>query len=247
MFETFRKLELNQNILQIKLLVKKRRFAISDIHGCLKTFKQLLETIGLQKSDTLFLLGDYVDRGPDSVGVVRYIRTLILEDYDIVCLMGNHDEALIKRHSTSTMIWERLGGRGFRKKEIDPEGTWQGWQTEDLYFLARLKYFHETEDFILVHAGLNFKWNDPLKDTDSMLRIRNWYAQINYDWLGNRIIVHGHTALKKPDIEYLFKNLRHDKVINIDCSCAYNVPNESFLCAFNLDDLSLTFQANIED
>lgn len=227
--------------------MKKRRFAISDIHGCLKTFKQLLEKIGLQKTDTLFLLGDYVDRGPDSVGLVQHIRALMQEGFDIICLMGNHDQNLIEKYATNTMIWERLGGRGFRKKVVDIEGTWQGWQMADLVFLARLKYFHETEEFILVHAGLNFAWKDPLKDTDAMLRIRRWYDSINYDWLGKKIIIHGHTALKKPDIEHLLKNINELQVINIDCSCAYNIPNESFLCALNLDDLSLTFQANIEN
>ncbi len=225
--------------------MKKRRFAISDIHGCLKTFKQLIETIKLKRTDSLFLLGDYVDRGPDSQGVVRYIRELISHGYDVVCLMGNHEESLVEKFSTNTMIWERLGGRGFKKKDVDPEGTWQGWRVEDIEFLAGLKRFHLTQGFILVHAGLNFEWNDPLKDTDAMIRIRHWYGATNFKWLGDRIILHGHTAIKKNDIEELKAKIRQKKVMNIDCSCAYNIPNESFLCAFNLDDLSLTFQPYI--
>ena len=42
------------------------KYAISDIHGCLKSFQALLEKIDLKKEDELFLLGDYIDRGPDS-------------------------------------------------------------------------------------------------------------------------------------------------------------------------------------
>ena len=116
----------------------KRRFAISDIHGCLKTFKQLLETIGLEKSDELFLLGDYVDRGPDSMGVVRYIQHLIVEGYFVTCLKGNHERHLLEQYAASSTIWERLSGRGFMKKQAEPEGTWQGWLVKDLDFLANL-------------------------------------------------------------------------------------------------------------
>ena len=226
--------------------MKKRRFAISDIHGCLKTFKQLLETIGLEKTDELFLLGDYVDRGPDSLGLVQYIRFLISEGYNIICLMGNHEESLIDFFSTNTTLWERLSGRGYKKRNIDPDGTWKGWRIEDLDFLAGLKKYHETEGFILVHAGLNFESNDPFKDTFELTHIRYWYEAINYKWLGDRIIVHGHTFIDKDKINEMRDNAKTKKVINIDCACAYNIFDKSFLCALNLDDLSLTFQPNIE-
>jgi serine/threonine protein phosphatase 1 len=48
-----------------------RRFAISDIHGCARTFGALLNKINLSPVDELFLLGDFIDRGPDSKGVLR--------------------------------------------------------------------------------------------------------------------------------------------------------------------------------
>jgi serine/threonine protein phosphatase 1 len=47
------------------------RYAISDIHGCPKTLAALIGEIGLEKKDELFLLGDYIDRGPDSQGVIN--------------------------------------------------------------------------------------------------------------------------------------------------------------------------------
>lgn len=49
------------------------RYAISDIHGCAKTFKNLLRRISFSKEDVLYLLGDYIDRGPDSKGVIDHI------------------------------------------------------------------------------------------------------------------------------------------------------------------------------
>ena len=55
-------------------------YVISDIHGCYKEFKTLLKNIGFSSADTLFVLGDMVDRGPDPIGVLRLmvlIRTSI--------------------------------------------------------------------------------------------------------------------------------------------------------------------------
>jgi len=54
-----------------------RHFAISDIHGCVKTFKKLvIDIINLSKEDKLYLLGDYINKGPDSKGVIDFIFTL---------------------------------------------------------------------------------------------------------------------------------------------------------------------------
>jgi len=52
------------------------RYAISDIHGCYHTFKELLNTIGLNKNDDLILLGDYINRGKYSKEVVDFIMQL---------------------------------------------------------------------------------------------------------------------------------------------------------------------------
>ena len=70
------------------------RYAISDIHGCFHTFKQLLNTIGLNKSDELILLGDYINRGKYSKEVVDFIMHLESEKYNIHCLKGNHEEMI---------------------------------------------------------------------------------------------------------------------------------------------------------
>ncbi|MFT5168289.1 MAG: serine/threonine protein phosphatase 1, partial [Saprospiraceae bacterium] len=63
-----------------------KQYAISDIHGCAKTFKALLEQISFSKEDVLYLLGDYVDRGPDSKGVIDHIWQLQSEGYTVFCL-----------------------------------------------------------------------------------------------------------------------------------------------------------------
>jgi serine/threonine protein phosphatase 1 len=66
-------------------------WAISNIHGCYHTFKALLEKIGLCKEDELYLLGDYIDRGPGSKEVLDLILKLKSENFNIQCLLGNHE------------------------------------------------------------------------------------------------------------------------------------------------------------
>lgn len=59
---------------------------------CLKTFKSLLKKISVSKSDELYILGDFIDRGPQSKGVIDYIWELQKLGYIVHCLKGNHDQ-----------------------------------------------------------------------------------------------------------------------------------------------------------
>ena len=73
------------------------RWVIPDIHGHLNTLKSLIETrINLSRLDSVYFLGDYIDRGPDSKGVLDYIMNLQKENYDIHCLKGNHEDICVK-------------------------------------------------------------------------------------------------------------------------------------------------------
>src|SRR5438876_897645 len=99
--------------------MEKRNFVISDIHGCLKTFRYLLEDIiHYTKSDTLYLLGDYIDRGPDSKGVIDYILSLKERGYRIYPLKGNHEQLLLDAYEEAPFAekaWLRNGGENTLK------------------------------------------------------------------------------------------------------------------------------------
>src|SRR5512143_2009338 len=70
----------------------KRTIFVSDVHGCLVELKQLQAKLNYNPDeDRMILLGDLIDRGPDSAGVVRYARETKLE-----CIMGNHEHKFIK-------------------------------------------------------------------------------------------------------------------------------------------------------
>jgi serine/threonine protein phosphatase 1 len=220
------------------------KYAISDIHGCLKTFEAMLDKIALTQSDTLMLLGDYVDRGPDSKGVLDLIMTLQNQGYQINCLFGNHEQEMInsRTNNEAKHHWYKWGGiqtltsfdveepRDIPQKYID--------------FLLNLPRYIEYDGYIFCHAGLNFDTPNPFDNQESLIWIRNWYHDINYKWLGNRIVVHGHTPTDKYDIETMLQLLDKEQYIDIDCGCfrSNKSTHQGYLCCFDFENRELHFQ-----
>ena len=66
-------------------------YCISDIHGCYEEFLQLLAVIGFTDEDTLYVLGDVVDRGERSMDCLQYI----MSKQNIHLLMGNHEQMML--------------------------------------------------------------------------------------------------------------------------------------------------------
>ncbi len=239
-----------------------RRIAVSDIHGCIKTFRALLEDqVVLTKKDHLFLLGDYVDRGPDSKGVLDHIMKLQGEGYQVTCLKGNHEQMMYNawKDPNDAPLWLVNGGQqALNSFETDDPAAIP---EKYINFIDRLDYFVEADRFIFVHAGLNFKgdeedkgqgqflWrmHNPLKDTEPMMWIRWWYSDIDWHWLRDRVIVHGHTPRTNDEIWDMYDELSQSQVIDIDNGCfARNHPGMGQLCAFDTTNLDLFFQENID-
>lgn len=219
-----------------------KKYCISDIHGCRNTFAELLNKISFSQEDELYLLGDYVDRGPDSKGVIDDIMKLQEEGYSVKCLMGNHEEKMLasSQSAVDTEEWLYWGGRetliSFAAKaanEIDAKYT--DW-------LKNLDYYFEVDDFILVHAGLNFLIDDPMEDTHGMMWARHYYQEINYQWLGERIIIHGHTPVDKDIILNQLQHLDKNRYLDIDNGCVYPKDGQAALCCFELGEHKLTWQ-----
>ena len=226
-----------------------RKFAISDIHGCNRTFNALLKQIQFSKSDELYLLGDYIDRGPDSKGVIDTIFGLQKTGHFVKCLRGNHEEGILKSRSDRNQLynWHTYWGgeqtlRSFGSMGlIDiPRIYWN--------FFEDLDYYAIVDEFILVHAGLNFVMENPLDDKHSMLWIRDWYIDVNYEWLKNRVIVHGHTPIDQSNIVTALKQLNDVQILNIDNGCfRTNSHGMKHLCAFEMTERKLFFQDNLDD
>lgn len=118
----------------------KRHIFIGDIHGCLDEFNELLDKLSYNpQTDRLILLGDLVDRGPDSVGVVRKAREMKLES-----LMGNHEHKYIK--------WFR--SQGSRVDVYDRADYYNQLSDQDITYIHDMPTYIELDDVIAVHAGL---------------------------------------------------------------------------------------------
>lgn len=227
-----------------------RKIAISDIHGCNDTFQRLLEKLALTASDTLYLLGDYIDRGPDSKGVIDTIFLLQQQGLTVQCLRGNHEQMMLDAvdggDDELMDLW--LDNGGIATLESFVVNGKPNVADEYFTFLENLDLYVEVDEFILVHAGLNFNMPLPFADEDAMLWIRDWYEDLNRSWLGDRIIVHGHTPMPKEEIQTQFKNLDKLPILDIDGGCVHKGKRRGvgYLVAFDMTNRELYFQDNIE-
>ena len=88
---------------------------IGDVHGCIKTLRALIvNIIQPAKNDKLIFVGDYVDRGPDSKGVISYVMELRLMGYNLVLLKGNHEDMMLQAlpgtNKEANSTWLSNGG-----------------------------------------------------------------------------------------------------------------------------------------
>ncbi len=208
-----------------------RTIAIGDIHGCNKPFRKLLfEELAITREDAIYVLGDYIDRGPDSKGVIDTLLALRADGYQLHTLRGNHEEMLMASvfGKENYAMWLNNGGRAtlqsFNIKsflELPPAY---------LDFFRDTKYFIQQEAFIFVHAGLNFTTPDIFQDKAAMLWIRDFHPQQNR--LGKMTLVHGHTP--KP-LHYILA--QQGNCINIDAGCVYSdIPGMGHLVALLLPE-----------
>lgn len=215
-------------------------YIVSDIHGEFVKFKQALTKIKFSKSDTLFILGDMIDRGFDSKGVLDLIIRMLDDGYNVNCILGNHEKMFVEaRNDFSThMKWLKNGGdqtlASFLTSNLEnvPEHYFD--------FINSLPTYIEYDKFILVHAGINMKLENPFEDQHSMLWLRDWEKYFDEQWLSGRTIIHGHTPQIQHDIEYQILNKKG--VIGIDNGSFLSKDGFGGICILQLDNMSIHFQ-----
>jgi serine/threonine protein phosphatase 1 len=218
-----------------------RTIAIGDVHGCSETLKKLLlETIDLQDDDTLVFLGDYIDRGPDSRGVVNLILAMQQSDYNIITLRGNHEQMLLDSEMGFTPFSGFVNNGG--------DATLTNYDVDFLHempqahqdFFKNTQLYYETEHCIFVHAGLNFANSNLFADIDAMLWIRD--VEPYQPRLQNKILVHGHTPI--PLSEMLQQK---GNCYNIDAGCVfYNIADKGYLVALHVEEMKYYYVQHCE-
>ncbi len=177
-----------------------RTLVVGDIHGKLKLFNRLLEAMKYGPGeDKLILIGDLVDRGEDSRGVVERAIELKKEAPDtVIVLKGNHEammlSALFQPESEQAELWLYNGGVETLHSYINPEGEFdvpeEHWQ-----FMESLPTWYEDDHAIYVHAALaeeDGKFIHPKDTPDSpelyWSRNRHFFAEYK-----GKTVVFGHT------------------------------------------------------
>lgn len=167
-----------------------RVWVIGDIHGYVETLKSLIENLNLGSKDIVICLGDMVDRGPDSAGVVK----LFMEKENLYSLKGNHEEMLL-------MDWEKTNGLG----NYSHDGFWSSLSPlsrEDMIEIMTFIRFLPTEiildKFRLVHAGYcDMPYAESLEQQTDTERL--WSRDIftvNYPFDQERTVIVGHTIIQ---------------------------------------------------
>jgi len=235
-----------------------RTWVIPDSHGCLFTFRTLVENqIGLTYEDRLILLGDYIDRGPDSRRLIDYIIQLSTDGYNITAIRGNHEDFLFKVWETANIPWGLLNmvsRNKMRKDWIDSGGgtTLRSFGVDDMRlfpvsyieWIKSLPLYVELDKFLIVHAGFNFEAADIFADEQAMMWIRDY--KIDPEKINNRRIIHGHVPVP---LDFIFASLESETYhfIALDNGVyMINRPGFGNLLALELSSLKLLVQPNLD-
>lgn len=228
-------------------------YAVSDVHGCYDKYKALLKKINLGPDDTLYVLGDVIDRGPDGFKIMLDMA----QQSNVVNLLGNHeamalnaiprilaaaeengevtltgDDARVVKH------WFQNGGEFSLTDFLRLNGE-QGqivWK-----YMRDMPLYKEVEaggqQYVLVHGGLGgFSPSRPLDDyaPDEILWCRPEEDTVYYP---DKYVVFGHTPVQLVRPGKPAKIYRRNHWINIDCGCVYRSGRLACLCLDTMEDI----------
>ena len=190
----------------------RRVYAIGDVHGCLDRLQAIHTKVAQDlaadpiAAPLLVHLGDYIDRGADSAGVVRHLQSAFA-GVPAVNLMGNHErmmlEALNSLDPDTFQHWLDNGGDASLQSwgvpgPHRPHGLHRLIPTEDQRFLYALQLHHREGGYLFVHAGLRPGLPLERQSQHDLL----WMREPFLSWTGDlgATVVHGHTPTEVPVI-----------------------------------------------
>lgn len=193
----------------------KRIYAVGDIHGAANLLDHLIEKIdkdagGLDQAQLIFL-GDYVDRGPDSKGVIERLVALQKKHKDAVFLKGNHEAVMLDFLSDpeAALEWLEWGGdqtlRSYgvagaltKSGDVLSAALAKALPKSHRDFLRGLTIKHRAGDYLFVHAGVRPGVAIDDQDEDDLMWIRKPFHDAPENKRPDVTVVHGHHPTKKP-------------------------------------------------
>ena len=219
-------------------------YVMSDIHGEMDRFDAMLEKIGFNDADTLYILGDVVDRGPDGIKLLR--RLMNMENVQMV--LGNHEHMMLEYFSpnaTFTHIrrWNRNGNE---PTLAQLSKLHQNQMDEVMWYVSMLATHIEVsvagKNFYLVHGFpgqtlFDEVWGRPEYDTPNPLPgktiivghtpVLNLIPEDRREWYARQLMYRGdHLQI-----------LHCDGFIDIDCGCGHRIPFKALSC-LRLEDMA---------
>lgn len=193
----------------------RRVYAIGDIHGCDIQLGNLHEMIAEDLAQrpvdepVLLHIGDYVDRGVDTAGVLRrLLRDPVVPGMQVVNLVGNHDETMLHALSgdrPAATDWLFAGGRpALESYGVDPDSPRESWPEnvppEHLEFLRNLTLTHREGGYFFVHGGVRPGVPLDRQAREDLLRMRQPFLYSEMDF--GAVVVHGHSPVKEPVVRH---------------------------------------------
>lgn len=216
----------------------RRYIAIGDVHGCPESLKNLMQLLEphINHQTVLVFLGDYVDRGPDSRGVINYLLRL-QEGADCVFIRGNHDQMMLDAiDKGNRALWMQNGGGSTLESYGLPQDS-SDIPEEHQDFLRNTRLYWDTPLYFFVHGGI-----DPThtvaeaisegRDTFSFMWERSHINSTSNEW--EKTVVFGHTPMTEP--------LIRDRMIGLDTGCVYQDSGYGILSAMILPEMDLIQQ-----
>ena len=193
----------------------RRIYAIGDIHGCDVQLGDLHEIIAEDlaqrpvEAPLLLHIGDYVDRGADTAGVLQRLLTETpIPGLPVVNLVGNHDETMLHALSgdrAAATDWLFAGGApALQSYGIDPDSPRESWPEqvppEHLDFLRGLTLTHRDGGYFFTHGGVRPGVPLELQAREDLLRMRQpfLYSEMSF----GAVVVHGHTPVRDPVVRH---------------------------------------------
>ncbi len=188
--------------LQARLDDGHRLYVVGDVHGHLATFRALLHRLNLGPEDRVVCLGDMIDRGPDSAGLVDLLRS----HPQVICLKGNHEQMAVQSVQMDGTFeawqpWMKRGGKStYASYIVQAEGDlWQAKQTmvDDFIWLDNLPTQIVLDHIRLVHAGYDPRMPLDMQGEKELLWIRKEWFQHEGAVDPARTVFFGHTTTTK--------------------------------------------------
>lgn len=178
--------------------VKGKTFVIGDIHGCLMALEAVLAAADVQVGDTIIVLGDMIDRGPDTHGVIKKLQSF-KEKGQLIPLRGNHEIMMVHAIKTGRDgTWLKSGGLNTLESfGYKGDGSWHHLIPETIleFLINECVDYWEDSRFIMTHAGLEAGL--PLNHQPDSVLFWNKIESDPTPHFSGKISIHGHTVM--PD------------------------------------------------